>query len=635
MKNSTLTAKLLTLGLFFVLAGIVNAQVTINSYNFDAGWQGWADGGSDAGRSTDAGWSCAAAGSLWSKDDETANNYITSPVQPLAGYSQVDITFCHKNWRVDNGEGFDLLYYDGSVWHLLKSYVKGVDFTLSGQLNPVTFTFSVMSGSYTLSNNSQFRFSGTGDANNEYNFFDDVLIEGYSSGPEMDVVGNGASITDGDTTPAVGDDTDWGSVAVGTPVIHTFTINNTGSAALNLTGAAPYVAIGGANAAEFVVTTPPANVIAAGGSTTFDVTFTPAAAGLRTANITIANDDTDENPYNFNIQGTGISPAQEIDITGLGNSIANNDVTPSTTDDTDYGNVLISSSIVHTFTIHNTGGANNLNLTGGSPYVNIGGPHAGDFTLTAIPTTPITAGNSTTFDLRFSPSALGLRQAIITIANDDSDENPYIFAVQGNGVNTSCDGPLVNSYPYVESFDAGTGLWIQDLTDNFDWSSGTGGTPSGTTGPNGAHHGTGYLFTEASGNYNNTANLWSPCFDLTGTTIPRMTFFFHMYGQDMGTLNVDLSTDGGLTYPINLASYNGAVQNANQSSYIPISIDLSAYIGQVVKIRIQGITGGNYRSDMAIDYFRLTDKVHPTTGPGGVTSDLAVWLKANDGHSYT
>ncbi|NNK88635.1 MAG: T9SS type A sorting domain-containing protein, partial [Flavobacteriaceae bacterium] len=72
-----------------------------------------------------------------------------------------------------------------------------------------------------------------------------------------------------------------------------------------------------------------------------------------------------------------------------------------------------------------------------------------------------------------------------------------------------------------------------------------------------------------------------------------------------------------------------------QSSYIPISIDLSAYIGQVVKIRIQGITGGNYRSDMAIDYFRLTDKVHPTTGPGGVTSDLAVWLKANDGHSYT
>jgi hypothetical protein len=69
------------------------------------------------------------------------------------------------------------------------------------------------------------------------------------------------------------------------------------------------VQIGGANAADFTVTTLPAASVAAAGSTTFQVTFDPSATGTRTATITIANDDADENPYNFSIQGTGLADA--------------------------------------------------------------------------------------------------------------------------------------------------------------------------------------------------------------------------------------------------------------------------------------------------------------------------------------
>ncbi|AUC83632.1 MAM protein [Lacinutrix sp. Bg11-31] len=42
-------------------------------------------------------------------------------------------------------------------------------------------------------------------------------------------------------------------------------------------------------------------------STTFSVTFTPIAIGLRNANISIVNNDSNENPYNFNILGNGVS----------------------------------------------------------------------------------------------------------------------------------------------------------------------------------------------------------------------------------------------------------------------------------------------------------------------------------------
>ena len=132
--------------------------------------------------------------------------------------------------------------------------------------------------------------------------------------PEMDVKGNGVSIIDGDSTPATSDHTDFGAVDVSTGTItRTFTIDNIGTAALNLTGASPYIVISGTNAADFTITTLPNTPIAAAGSTTFSITFDPSAAGTRTATITIANDDSNENPYNFNISGIGSNSA-ETDI---------------------------------------------------------------------------------------------------------------------------------------------------------------------------------------------------------------------------------------------------------------------------------------------------------------------------------
>ena len=132
--------------------------------------------------------------------------------------------------------------------------------------------------------------------------------------PEMDVKGNGVSVIDGDSTPATTDHTDFGTVDVSTGTLtRTFTIDNIGTAALNLTGASPYIVISGTNSADFTVTAVPTTPIAAAGSTTFSITFDPSAAGNRTATITIANDDSNENPYNFNITGLGTNSA-ETDI---------------------------------------------------------------------------------------------------------------------------------------------------------------------------------------------------------------------------------------------------------------------------------------------------------------------------------
>ena len=44
------------------------------------------------------------------------------------------------------------------------------------------------------------------------------------------------------------------------------------------------------------------------------------------------------------------------------------------------------------------------------------------------------AYRSTTFKVIFDPSAAGVRTATIAFPTDDADENPYEFAVQGEGV---------------------------------------------------------------------------------------------------------------------------------------------------------------------------------------------------------
>ena len=83
--------------------------------------------------------------------------------------------------------------------------------------------------------------------------------------------------------------------------MRTYTITNNGTADLTLGS----VAVGGAQAADFTVNLQPSAPIAASGSTSFQVTFDPSATGTRSATLSLSNNDADENPFDFSIQGTG------------------------------------------------------------------------------------------------------------------------------------------------------------------------------------------------------------------------------------------------------------------------------------------------------------------------------------------
>lgn len=264
--------------------------------------------------------------------------------------------------------------------------------------------------------------------------------------PEINVTGNSVTIADGNLTPSPTDHTDFGSALVtGGTVVRTFTIQNLGDANLTLTNT-PKVVVTGSHAGDFTVTALPASPVAALGSTTFQVTFNPSTSGLRTATLTILNDDSDEGSYDFAIHGNGLVEP-EINVTGNSVSIADGDPAPGPADHTDFGSTLVTgATVVRTFTIQNLGNAD-LTLSG-TPKVAVSGTHAADFTVTALPGSPVEVGGSTTFQVTFNPSASGTRTATLTIPNDDTDEATYDFAIQGFGV---INAPTATTFATINS----------------------------------------------------------------------------------------------------------------------------------------------------------------------------------------
>ena len=120
------------------------------------------------------------------------------------------------------------------------------------------------------------------------------------SGPEIRVVHDGTIVTD-----QVGQ-VDFGNALIGVPQVETFFIRNVGVEDLQL-GPVLQVPSG------FVVSSPfAATTLAPGETTTFEVSLTAASLGSFEGELSFANNDSDENPMNFNLSGT-VSTVQRID----------------------------------------------------------------------------------------------------------------------------------------------------------------------------------------------------------------------------------------------------------------------------------------------------------------------------------
>jgi hypothetical protein len=139
---------------------------------------------------------------------------------------------------------------------------------------------------------------------------------------DINLVGNAMAIVNGDITPSINDNTDFGETSIGSNIIKMFSIENLGTGALNLTGS-PRVHL--SSTSHFSVNMQPsAASIASGGSPlNFSIRYAPTSAGLHDATVTILSNDCDEATYSFMIKGN-VNCSITVDTVGIGNETCPN-----------------------------------------------------------------------------------------------------------------------------------------------------------------------------------------------------------------------------------------------------------------------------------------------------------------------
>jgi Leucine-rich repeat (LRR) protein len=243
-------------------------------------------------------------------------------------------------------------------------------------------------------------------------------VSATTLGPEIEVqLEDGTSIADG-----VGS-VDFGSTPLGTDVTKTITIFNRGETTLNLSSLA-------VNSIEFVIQQNfGTSTVAPNAFTTFTVKLNATTPGSFTDTISFANNDLDENPYEFSVTGSVIAPEIDVQLED-GTSVADgsNQIT--------FGTTQVGIDRLKTFTVINTG-QYTLNLT---PIDFINGD--GFILETNFQNTVLGPGESTNFAIKLDANQSGNFNRTISFINDDNDENPYNFSVVGSV--TASEIPIVD-----------------------------------------------------------------------------------------------------------------------------------------------------------------------------------------------
>ena len=285
--------------------------------------------------------------------------------------------------------------------------ISGVPIIAPGGSGTVTINFTP-----TVAGPFSFNLSFSNDDGDENPF--NYTVSGTAVGtPEIAVSASiGGAVADGGTNAQ-------GAQAAGTPVTVTYTVTNTGTDALTLATATSSAL---SNVTVNSIGAPGSTtVIASGGTTTFDVQYTPTLAGAFSFDLSFVNDDPDENPFNYTVSGTA-SGAPEIDVSAsIGGAVTDGGTNAQ-------GTQLLGTPVTVTYTVTNTG-TSDLTIAAASAFsptnvtVNsVGAPGS---------TTVAPAGGTTTFDVQYTPTAAGAFSFGISFVNDDGDEDPFDFTVSG------------------------------------------------------------------------------------------------------------------------------------------------------------------------------------------------------------
>jgi endonuclease I len=149
-------------------------------------------------------------------------------------------------------------------------------------------------------------------------------------------------------------------------------------------------------------------------------------------------------------------PAQEIAANFSTANVANNS--------TIYFASPVGTASPIVVNLENLGTVNTLNITSAI----ISGVAASDYSITSSPSS-VSALGTAPINITFNPSMAGTRAAILTIVNDDADENPFVINLNGIGGSFATEplsNPTALSFTNIKAWKM-TARWVKSTADGF------------------------------------------------------------------------------------------------------------------------------------------------------------------------
>ncbi|MCP4708786.1 MAG: hypothetical protein GY869_09190, partial [Planctomycetes bacterium] len=165
-------------------------DVELTYDDFESGWGNWLDGGGDCSRYTSGHFACQGNAAINIQDNSFGSSFMLAfPIDVDApGYTEIVVEFCFYANNLENGEGFLVQYYDGSIWRTVADLYQGIDF-VGNVFNFETVT--IREADYAFPQDMRIRFMCDASSNTDDIYIDDIRISAaiqesisdYSDGP--------------------------------------------------------------------------------------------------------------------------------------------------------------------------------------------------------------------------------------------------------------------------------------------------------------------------------------------------------------------------------------------------------------------------------------------------------------------
>ena len=442
----------------------------------------------------------------------------------------------------------------------------GSGFNVSGLTLPTTLTAG-QSVSFSI------KFSPTAGGSVTGN----LAITSNASNPTLAIPLSGTGVAQG-TLGSNPTSLNFGSVTVGSNQSLSETVTNTGGSSVTISQAT----ISGTGFSLSGISTP--LTLAAGQSATFSVAFAPQSAASSSGNVTITS--------------TASNPTLTIPVTGTGVTQGTLGSNPTSLS---FGNVTIGSNQSLSETVTNTGGS--------SVTISQAAITGTGFSLSGI-TTPLTltAGQSTTFSVKFAPTSAVGASGNVTLTSTAS--NPTLtIPVTGNGVtqgtlgsnpsslnfgsvtvgsNQSLTGTVTNtggsSVTISQATISGTGFSLGGITTPLTLTAGQSTTFTVSFAPQSAGSMTGSLLT--------TSNASNPTLSValtgagTGTTAGQLAVAPSNINFGSITIGTTLNQTGTLSAASAPVTVSSLAVSGSQFSVSGISLPVTIAAGSSVSFQV-------------------------------------------------